>query len=302
MSGSISGNFNDGNNPRGHTLSLIIILLAVISLMMISTQVCGQENNRVGTGDLIQKINDNVKFDPSLEERAMQVEFSNFLFNRSESDLYQLHKHMVILEKAPYERRALLAATLGEILESPTYKSLKLAVYQTKDNKLLVSAYQSEFLGDYTQASYLHAERNSLARRMNIKMKHVGDYYIDRVRCLSRARDYNETFRLIQRYQSSASTKVKIHMNDILAGLPDEYLKFQGETYSGVLASISEPLGSGKYVKFTIKTPQGKTVKFLVNQLETIFKGKKMNGFLVGDRIKAIVSNYFAKLVKFEED
>ena len=287
------------------TRNLILTALLLVFIFGISPPVLNvfaQENEVSGVGELMHRVNEETGFDPSQEERAFQVEVAGYVFTRKGIEPPQFHDNLVILEKAPYHRRALLASTLDGILNSKLYKSVKRSAYHERDNKLLIKSLQSELLGDNITAAYLNADRINLANRQNQKIKKVGDLHLDRVRNLSRAGEYDEAVRLILKYHPLATIRFKIWMNDILADIPDEFLKFRGNTVTGNLVEMSRELGPEKYIKFRIRTSNGKDVKFLANKIETVCIGKKIADFEKGDKIKAVVKNYFAKMVKAENN
>ena len=261
-----------------------------------------QEPEITGIMDMLRRVNQEAGFEPSQEERNFQQEVASFLFTRKGIEPGVFHNALIIMEKSPYQRRALLSLTLGKILDTKLYKSAKRSNYYSRDNDLMIKAIQAELMGDNITAAYIHADRINLATRQNQKIKKIGDFHLARIRNLAKAGEYDEAVQLVQRYHPMATIRVKVWMNDVLSGIPDEFLKFKGNTVSGKLVNISSTLGPEKYVKFTLETPEGNKVKFLANQTETVCVGKKLENLTTGDKLKVIVINYFAKMIKVESE
>ncbi len=261
-----------------------------------------QEPEITGIMDMLRQVNQEAGFEPSQEERNFQQEVASFLFTRKGMEPGVFHNSLIILEKSPYQRRALLSLTLGKIPNTNLYKSAKRSSYYSRDNELMIKALQAELMGDNITAAYIHADRINLATRQNQKIKKIGDFHLARIRNLAKAGEYDEAVQLVQRYHPQATIRVKVWMNDILSAIPNEFLKFKGNTVSGKLVDISSALGPEKYVKFTLETPEGNKVKFLANQIETVCVGKKLENLATGDKLKAVVVNYFARMIKVESE
>lgn len=280
---------------------LFICLLVFVSTLSFQ-YVFAQEPEITGIMDMLRQVNQDAGFEPSQEERNFQQEVASFLFTRKGMEPGVFHNSLVILEKSPYQRRALLSLALGKILNSNLYKSAKRSSYYSRDNELMIKALQSELMGDNITAAYVHADRINLAIRQNQKIKKIGDFHLARIRNLAKAGEYDEAVQLVQRYHPQATIRVKVWMNDILSGIPDEFLKFKGNTISGKLVNISSALGPEKYIKFTLETPEGNNLKFLANQTETVCVGKKLENLATGDKLKVVVINYFARMIKVESE
>lgn len=274
----------------------------IFSFFIVSSFLCiyAQEPETAGITDMLYQVNREVRFEPSREERNFQQEVANFLLNRKDMEPEVLHNSIVIMEKSPQQRRVLLSMTLEKMLDTNIYKSIKRSSYYTKDNELMIKAVHAELTGNYIEAADIHTDRIDLAARQSQKISKSGDFYLARIRNLAKAGEYDNAVKLVQRYHPQSTIKVKIWMNDVLSGIPDEYLKFKGNTISGRLTDISPTLGPEKFIKFTIETPDGKKEKFMANQMETVCVGKKLENLAKGDKLKVIVTNYFAKMIKVE--
>lgn len=289
-------------NIRSIKNTIISCCLLFFVFTSSSQFIFAQEPEISGIMDMLRRVNQEAGFEPSQEEKNFQQEVASFLFTRKGMEPGVFHSSLVILEKSPYQRRALLSMTLARILNTNLYKSAKRSNYYSRDNELMIRALQAELMGDNITAAYIHADRINLATRQNQKIKKIGDFHLARIRNLAKAGEYDEAVQLVQRYHPLATIRVKVWMNDVLSGIPDEFLKFKGNTVSGKLVDISSALGPEKYIKFTLETPEGNRVKFMANQTETVCVGKKIENLAAGDKLKAVVINYFARMIKVESE